>query len=64
MDTGFIGLGTMGRAMAANLLKAGHRVRVWNRSQETRAGPGRTRRDRVRERSRGVPSRRGHLHAR
>src|SRR5829696_3809917 len=34
MDTGFIGLGTMGRAMAANLLKAGHRVRVWNRSQE------------------------------
>jgi 3-hydroxyisobutyrate dehydrogenase-like beta-hydroxyacid dehydrogenase len=33
MDTGFIGLGTMGRAMAANLLKAGHRVRVWNRSQ-------------------------------
>ena len=34
MDTGFIGLGTMGRAMAANLLKAGHHVRVWNRSQE------------------------------
>src|SRR3954471_18894341 len=34
METGFIGLGTMGRAMAANLLKAGHRVRVWNRSQE------------------------------
>src|SRR3954470_3307935 len=34
MDTGFIGLGTMGRAMAANLLKAGHHVRGWNRSQE------------------------------
>jgi len=34
MDVGFIGLGTMGRAMAANLLKAGHHVRVWNRSQE------------------------------
>src|SRR3954466_14052888 len=34
METGFIGLGTMGRAMAANLLKAGHHVRVWNRSQE------------------------------
>ena len=34
MDTGFIGLGSMGRAMAANLLKAGHRVRVWNRSPE------------------------------
>ena len=32
MDVGFIGLGTMGRAMAANLLKAGHHVRVWNRS--------------------------------
>ena len=28
METGFIGLGTMGRAMAANLLKAGHHVRV------------------------------------
>jgi 3-hydroxyisobutyrate dehydrogenase-like beta-hydroxyacid dehydrogenase len=35
MDVGFIGLGLMGRAMAANLLKAGHKVRVWNRS----AGP-------------------------
>jgi 3-hydroxyisobutyrate dehydrogenase-like beta-hydroxyacid dehydrogenase len=34
MDVGFIGLGTMGRAMAANLLKAGHHVRVWNRSPE------------------------------
>ncbi len=32
MDVGFIGLGEMGRAMAANLLKAGHRVRAWNRS--------------------------------
>ncbi len=32
MDVGFIGLGSMGRAMAANLLKAGHTVRVWNRS--------------------------------
>src|SRR5919202_1004051 len=34
MDTGVIGLGTMGRAMAANLLKAGHHGRGWNRSQE------------------------------
>ena len=34
MEVGFIGLGTMARAMAANLLKAGHHVRVWNRSQE------------------------------
>jgi hypothetical protein len=33
MDAGVIGLGGMGRAMAANLLKAGHRVRVWNRSR-------------------------------
>ncbi|WP_114391591.1 NAD(P)-dependent oxidoreductase [Oleisolibacter albus] len=32
MDIGFIGLGAMGSAMVANLLKAGHRVRVWNRS--------------------------------
>lgn len=32
MDIGFIGLGLMGRAMAANLLKAGHKLRVWNRS--------------------------------
>lgn len=34
MDVGFLGLGRMGRAMAANLVKAGHRVRVWNRSPE------------------------------
>jgi len=32
MDIGFIGLGAMGSAIVANLLKAGHRVRVWNRS--------------------------------
>jgi 3-hydroxyisobutyrate dehydrogenase-like beta-hydroxyacid dehydrogenase len=32
MDVGFIGLGSMGRAMAANLVAAGHRLRVWNRS--------------------------------
>jgi 3-hydroxyisobutyrate dehydrogenase-like beta-hydroxyacid dehydrogenase len=32
MDVGFIGLGGMGKAMAANLVKAGHRVCVWNRS--------------------------------
>ncbi|MGZ4513803.1 MAG: NAD(P)-dependent oxidoreductase [Mycobacterium sp.] len=34
MDIGFIGLGKMGRGMAANLLKAGHRVTVYNRSPE------------------------------
>jgi len=32
MDIGFIGLGNMGKAIAANLLKGGHKVRVWNRS--------------------------------
>jgi 3-hydroxyisobutyrate dehydrogenase-like beta-hydroxyacid dehydrogenase len=34
MDIGFIGLGEMGAAMVANMLKAGHNVRVWNRSPE------------------------------
>ena len=33
MEVGFIGLGAMGREMAATLVKAGHRVRVWNRSR-------------------------------
>lgn len=32
MNVGFLGLGIMGRPMAANLLKAGHQVTVWNRS--------------------------------
>ena len=32
MDVGFIGLGQMGVGMAANLLKAGHRVAVFNRT--------------------------------
>ena len=34
MKIGFIGLGSMGIAMAANLVKAGHEVTVWNRSPE------------------------------
>jgi 3-hydroxyisobutyrate dehydrogenase-like beta-hydroxyacid dehydrogenase len=34
MQIGFIGLGHMGRAMARNLLKAGHRVTVYNRTRE------------------------------
>lgn len=34
MRIAFLGLGTMGKPMAANLVKAGHDVRVWNRSQE------------------------------
>lgn len=34
MDIGFIGLGNMGRGMAANLINAGHQVTVYNRSPE------------------------------
>jgi len=34
MDVGFIGLGQMGAGMAANLIKAGHDVAVYNRSPE------------------------------
>jgi 3-hydroxyisobutyrate dehydrogenase-like beta-hydroxyacid dehydrogenase len=33
MDVGFIGLGHMGAAMARNLVKAGHRVTVYNRTR-------------------------------
>jgi 3-hydroxyisobutyrate dehydrogenase-like beta-hydroxyacid dehydrogenase len=32
MKIGFLGLGQMGAGMAANLLRAGHEVAVWNRS--------------------------------
>jgi len=32
MRIGFIGLGNMGAAIAANLLRAGHEVAVWNRT--------------------------------
>jgi len=35
MEVGFIGLGLMGRPMALNLLKAGHRVHVWSRRRES-----------------------------
>jgi 3-hydroxyisobutyrate dehydrogenase-like beta-hydroxyacid dehydrogenase len=38
MDVGFVGLGRMGSVMAANLLKAGHRLVVWNRTAAV-AGP-------------------------
>ena len=34
MRIGFIGLGIMGRRMAANLMDAGHELSVWNRSPE------------------------------
>jgi len=37
MDVGFIGLGLMGRPMALNLLRAGHRVHVWARRRESMA---------------------------
>jgi 3-hydroxyisobutyrate dehydrogenase-like beta-hydroxyacid dehydrogenase len=37
MRIGFIGLGHMGSAMAANLLKAGHEVTVFNRNPDRRA---------------------------
>lgn len=38
MRIGFIGLGRMGAGIAANLLRAGHEVKVWNRSMD-KAGP-------------------------
>lgn len=34
MKVAFIGLGNMGHPMAQNLLKAGHQLSVWNRTQE------------------------------
>jgi len=34
MKIGFVGLGTMGLPMAANLLKAGHSLRVWSRAPQ------------------------------
>src|SRR5215468_3176549 len=34
MEVGFLGTGRMGKVMAANLLKAGHRVRAWDKSSE------------------------------
>src|SRR5689334_5750062 len=34
MKVGFVGLGSMGAGMAANLVAAGHEVTVWNRSPE------------------------------
>jgi len=34
MDIGFLGVGRMGQAIAANLVKAGHRVRAYDKSAE------------------------------
>ena len=36
-EVGFVGLGTMGSAMARRLVDAGHTVRVWNRNPEAAA---------------------------
>jgi 3-hydroxyisobutyrate dehydrogenase-like beta-hydroxyacid dehydrogenase len=38
MKVGFIGLGNMGSGMAANLLKAGHEVTVYNRTPSNGLG--------------------------
>ncbi|WP_370876753.1 NAD(P)-dependent oxidoreductase [Methylobacterium aerolatum] len=38
MDVGIIGMGKMGRGMAASLARAGHTVRAWNRSPEGAQG--------------------------
>jgi 3-hydroxyisobutyrate dehydrogenase-like beta-hydroxyacid dehydrogenase len=38
MKIAFIGLGNMGRAMAQNLIKAGHQLTVWNRTQSRAEG--------------------------
>jgi 3-hydroxyisobutyrate dehydrogenase-like beta-hydroxyacid dehydrogenase len=40
MKLGFIGLGQMGRGIAANLIKAGHEVTLYNRSADKAAGLG------------------------
>lgn len=41
MRIGFVGLGNMGSGMASDLLRAGHEVTAYNRSQEQgpHAGP-------------------------
>jgi len=38
MDVGFVGLGNMGQSMARNLLRAGHRVTVYNRTRSRGGG--------------------------
>jgi len=38
MRVAFLGLGIMGRSMAANLVKAGHEVAVWNRTAAAENG--------------------------
>lgn len=38
MNTGLAGLGAMGRAVAVNLVAAGHTVSAWNRSEAQLSG--------------------------
>ena len=38
MNIGFVGVGSMGRAMIPRLLAAGHRVSAWNRNPQVLAG--------------------------
>src|SRR3954467_8154868 len=38
MRVAFLGLGIMGRSMAANLVKAGNDVTVWNRTKKSIEG--------------------------
>ena len=40
MQLGFIGLGHLGKAIAARLLQCGHQMTVWNRSPDKTAGEG------------------------
>jgi len=64
MKVGFIGLGNMGAAMAANLLKAGHEVTVYNRTPEkarTLAAQGAQIARSVSEACRGAPHARRYL---
>ena len=60
MRVGFIGLGAMGGGMARHLVKAGHDVRVWNRTAGSRASrsspPARRRRRRLPPPARMPPS--------
>lgn len=40
MNIGFVGVGSMGRAMIPLLIQAGHRISAWNRSAEALQGMG------------------------
>ena len=63
VNVGFIGLGHMGAGMAANLLKAGHHVTVFNRTPAKARGADRAWRDSWRPASPRLSWRRGHDHA-